>query len=403
MDYTGIIKRAWYVTWNYKILWLFGFFAGAGGGAGNLNTGGGNNFSNTGSGSQQTAQMQQFFERYLVLIIVVAVVLMIIGFAMWILSIAARGGIIHMVNEIEERRPVTASDGWRVGFAKWGRVFWLYFLAGLPIFLVVMIFLVMVLVLLGGTAATGAFQSDASPAALFSLIGGGCFFYVILLVVLFVLSVLIALVGSLGVQYAVLRDMTAMDSLKQAWADVRAKRGAFMMYLYLFGVGIVYGIAIAIVLGIIMVPGIVAIIAGQVGIGAFFIMMGVLISIIPSSAYGAFVNAAWTIFFRRMTGMEPAPGMAAPGGPSPYGTGYPPPAPGAFPPPPVADAFPPPPPAAPRPPSSADQPLGAAYAPWLAPPEDLPADAPPAPPAGPTASDPWAAAHDLPGEPPADA
>ena len=35
MDYMGILKRAFHVTWNHKVLWLFGFLSallGSGGG-----------------------------------------------------------------------------------------------------------------------------------------------------------------------------------------------------------------------------------------------------------------------------------------------------------------------------------------------------------------------------------
>lgn len=33
MDYFGILKRAWELTWKYKALWVLGFFAMSGGGS----------------------------------------------------------------------------------------------------------------------------------------------------------------------------------------------------------------------------------------------------------------------------------------------------------------------------------------------------------------------------------
>ncbi|MDP3046025.1 MAG: hypothetical protein Q8O07_00915, partial [Chloroflexota bacterium] len=44
MDYVGILKRAFHVTWNYKVLWLFGFLSalwGSGGGGMGWQGGGG--------------------------------------------------------------------------------------------------------------------------------------------------------------------------------------------------------------------------------------------------------------------------------------------------------------------------------------------------------------------------
>ena len=48
MDYAGILKRAWNVTWNHKILWLFGLFAGASAGV-NGNSFNTSSFNNGGS------------------------------------------------------------------------------------------------------------------------------------------------------------------------------------------------------------------------------------------------------------------------------------------------------------------------------------------------------------------
>ncbi|MDZ4064541.1 MAG: hypothetical protein U1E22_07735, partial [Coriobacteriia bacterium] len=121
MDFGGILKRAWNVTWRYKILWIFGLLAGGASGGGNFNY-------NLGQNDLSQQQIDNFadlgsrIESALPVIIAVLVFLFIVGIGLWILSIAAQGGLVHLVNEAEESREVRAGFGWTAGFGKWGRV-----------------------------------------------------------------------------------------------------------------------------------------------------------------------------------------------------------------------------------------------------------------------------------------
>jgi hypothetical protein len=100
--------------------------------------------------------------------------------------------------------------------------------------------------------------------------------------------------------------------------------------------------------------------------GAVLILLAVLVLIVPAAMYSTFYHAVWTIFFRRMTGVEPAP-VAAPAPAYPLAPPVPPapavasaapavPAPEAPPAPPASPA-PPAPPEPPAPP--AEPPAGA--------------------------------------------
>lgn len=336
MDYSGILKRAWNVTWKHKILWFFGLFAGAMGGGGSSGGGGSYSSGRTGTGSGNLpfgneAQFQRFFEQSLPLIIALAVLVLLIAIVWWVVSVAARGGIVHLVNEAEENRPVRAGDGWRVGFSKWFRVFGIQFLAGLPVFLVVLVMIVVLVVLgIGGAAGTAASRGDGggTAAAILSMVSGMCcgiFFFVVILIVL---SVVLTIISELAVRYAVLRDTGVMESLRLGWSDLRAKRGAFLMYLIQWGVSIAYSIVILIVAVVLIVPGALLIIAGGWIPGVLLILVALLALMLPAAVYGAFYHAAWTIFFRRMTGLEPQPAAAIAGpGVPPSGGMYPPPPP----------------------------------------------------------------------------
>jgi hypothetical protein len=369
MSTVDILKRAWATTWRYKILWLFGLFAGsASGGSSNFNynTGSSGGSSGTGSaGSDAFArQMLGTAEHYLPLLIAMAVLLTLIGIVFFVLTFAAQGGLVHLANEAEEKREVRAGDGWRVGFKFWGRTFLIDLLIYLPMLLVVFIFAIIfgasLVGIIGGAVGLDK-GSSAAGAGLAGGIFGMCCAFVLLMVAAIAYSIIFGTTAQLALRYAVLEDRGAVESIKAGWKDVWAKRGAVGMFFTLWLVSILYGIALSLVLAIFVIPmafmAISGNIAGAVGVG----LIMSLVAALPAAIFGAFVSTAWTIFFRRMSGREQQPAVPA------YAGGYPPPAAGS--------AFPPAPPAA-------------GYAPPSA--SDF-AEQAPAP-----GSDPWIAANGLP-------
>ena len=313
MDYSDILKRAWRVAWRYKILWLFGFFAGAGAGVG----GGGGSGSGyrTSSTSQQPFtqanwdQVMAFLQRYMVVLVVAGLMLLLFWLIMLIISVAARGGLIHLVNEAEDGRPVQARDGWRVGFAKWWRVFGVGFLAAIPTLLLGLAILAIVGAGVVMAIRTGSFATLGSRLV-GTLVGGGCLVLIFVLVAVF-LSIVLSIAAELGMRYVVLQDHGAIAGLKEGWHDLWSRRGAFLMYLIQVGLGLAYGIVVAIVAGILIIPGIIAGLAGAWALTGVMVGVAILVLIVPSAAYAAFYHAVWTIFFRKMTGLEPQPAALA--------------------------------------------------------------------------------------------
>ena len=311
MDYGDILKRAWNVTWRYKILWLFGFFAGGAGysssssrysvpspGSGTSTT------SNPFTGTQWTA-IQHNVAPFVGLIVVAIIVAFVIGIAFLIVAVAARGGLIHLVNEAEEGRTVRAGDGWRVGFKKWWRVFGIGFLAGLPVFVLGAIVAVFAAIAVVAAVRSGV-SPQGNPGQFVAALGGGVCFLFIFAVIAVVLAVILSIAAELGTRYAVLHDRGVIDSLKQGWSDLWSRRGAAVMFWVTVAVGFVYAIALAVVAGVFALPALAMGATGNVGPAAALGGLVALLLIVPNAAYGAFVSSAWTIFFRRMTGMEKA-------------------------------------------------------------------------------------------------
>jgi hypothetical protein len=323
MDYTDILKRAWRVTWKYKALWVLGFFVGGASGSSSSSsrTSTGSN-SPFGSGSG-TAAVQHFLATYGAIIIVAALFAVLIGLIFMVIAVAARGGLIHLVNEAEEGRPVKLGAGWRAGFSKWWRLFGVTFLAGLPLFIIGSIILVIVGASAFSTIAAYAARGGGTPdtatlrALIAPLLGAGCFLIILSLIAVF-LGVVLSVASSLGLRYVMLEDRGTIDSLKQGWHDVWSRRGAFLMFLLLLVIGIGVSLVFGFVAAIFTLPAIAASGSSATAVGGAMAGIAGLVLLVPAAIFGTFVDASWTIFFRRMTGLQAAPAvLTAPAYPAP--------------------------------------------------------------------------------------
>lgn len=295
MDYFGLLKRAWAITWRYKALWVLGLFAGAASGG----SGGGGNYSTgsqdfSGDGGQAFTQIERWATENLALIAVLAGVLVVFSVAMWILSVAAQGGIAYGTNEAAEERAVSLGTSWSVGFAHWGRTFMIQFVLGLPV-------LVVALLMGGVLVASGLVGASGGEAAA----GVGiCLFFPILLVVILAASLIIGILMPMAVRYGVLLEVTFGQAIKRSWDDLWGKKGLFVFWLVMLLPGIAYGVVITVVMLPLAVPLVLAIIAEQYVVAVALTVLMTLVLMLPGAIYGTFANAAWTLFFRSATGLE---------------------------------------------------------------------------------------------------
>ena len=297
MDYFDVIKRALKVTWKYKALWVLGFFLSSGGG------GGTSGYSSPMTGDTSTgevptaiADLFYWFEvNWLpVLLLVSAVAIFFMVF-----SVAAQGGIVHLVNEAEENREVRLLDGWRVGFQYWGRTFMLGLVAALPILLLIGALFAMIVPL---TIAGDSAITDGGAFA------GLCCGLPLIVIVMIAAGVVISIVQTLALRYGVLQDVSFGQALILGWKDFTGKRGAFVFMLVMIIPGMVYGAVAGVIALLFALPAGIALSSGSYATGISLIILLMLILLVPGSAYGAFQSAAWTIFFRRMNGLELALG-----------------------------------------------------------------------------------------------
>ncbi|HEY3317784.1 MAG TPA: hypothetical protein VGK50_05125 [Coriobacteriia bacterium] len=349
MDYTGIVKRAWQITWKYRALWILGLFAGAGsgGGGGGGGRGSAGNFGGARGGGSSNLPFSsdaalRWIQSNLAAIVVIATVLILIGIIWAILSVAARGGLVWLANEAAEGRPVRAGNGWGAGFHFWGRTFLIGLLLALPLLLIALV----IGALFAGTIVALA-AGRGGEAAVGAGVLGICGLAGFVLIVIVPLAILIGVLDQLALRHGVLDDVPATESIRRAWRDVRGRfKDVAIMWILLLAIAVGFGIVVAIVAVAAAVPAVVAAAAGVWPLAVVLGVVALAALMFVGAVYSAFYYTAWTIFFRRLTGREvaevPAPAPAFPGG---YPPPPPPPPPGAFgyPPPPGAFGYPPPP------------------------------------------------------------
>lgn len=324
MDYGDIIKRAWNITWRYRILWVFGLFAGTGAGSGGT---GGSNYSGSASdfsGGGLPGELQDFeymaqdwIADNLVFIAAMIAVLVLIGIALFILSVAARGGLIHLVNRAEEGGTVAAGPGWSAGFSFW----WPLFIVRLVLYLpLVVLVIALALATLVPVAVGSASGSDTA------LVGGalgtcGVLAFGGLLVV--ALGFVVGLLSELAERYIVLEAAPAIGSIGLAWSDLKSNfKHLLLIWLIQLAVSLAFGLVVGVIA---VVIGLAAVFAA-IGLGpvaAVFVVLVLIAAIaLPSAIFSTFVSSIWTVFWRRMTGRDSVAAASAPAPPD-YVSGYP--------------------------------------------------------------------------------
>jgi len=296
MGYMDILKRSWHITWDNKILWLFGLFAiGGATGGGSGGSGSGYNF-NAGeiydSGvSDLPVLVSDPTIWFLVALATVALILILAGV---IVGIVSYGGLIHLSSEADEGRAVSARAGWCKGLAGFFRVFGIWFLVGLIALVPIAVIITMIVMII-----IPMFQID--PGGMVVGIVGVCGLGLVLIVVAIVASVLSSMFIELATRHALLRGLGVFDALSAAWTDIRRRyKDVLFILLILWGISIVFSIAAGIMTAVVAVPAVFAFFAKQWVMGGILMMAAVLLSWLVSAPYKAYTSTVWTVFFHRL-------------------------------------------------------------------------------------------------------
>jgi len=296
MDYTGILKRAWQITWRHKALWVFGFLLALFGGG--WGSGGGRGFQYTFESGDQVAPGWTIALVGLVLLFVfVAVVLSII------INYLSRGALIGMVREVEETGGTSVPSGWRKGRPYILRLFGIDLLLGIPAVIVGIVLVVLGLMPLFLLAAK---NEAANILAIVLTVG----LMLVVVALLIVMGLVLSLLRELAFRQAVLDGKGVMSSIRDAYRLARANlKHVGAMWLLMAIVGIVSGaILIPLSLAVFAIsaaPGFATYAASEsplagIVVGILFAIPGILVLSALGGVYQAFQSAVWTLTYREL-------------------------------------------------------------------------------------------------------
>lgn len=316
MDYLGMLKESWMVTWHNKKLWILGLFGGSTAGLMSGSSGGGGGAGDQGvtyhvSSEREVEQAIDWMQQYHLLpqsvdsvpdligfALLIVAILLVIAVIFWIIGIAARGGLVHLSREALDGREVRLSDGWRVGFRYWGRVFLVRFVLALPVIALLGIAAVFGVIAVAPIIATGG-----DPAAIPML--GLLVIVPVLLLGVAIAGVVIHMLSEVAVRYAVLEDARVTESISTAWAKLWGRAGVFTTWLLTLLVS--WGVGIAALLGvvpfgIILVGAIIAQSIPGVVVAGLLVLAWILIA---ASISGTLLSTVWTTLHLRYLTGEP--------------------------------------------------------------------------------------------------
>jgi hypothetical protein len=294
MDFGEVLSKAWQIIWKHKILWIFGILAGCGAGSSsNAGSQANNNLPST-----EYPQAQRFISSipiWVWLLVVLAVILLVI--IILLLGTIGRIGLVKGTMQVDDG---AASLSFSKLFSESLHFFWRIFgfnlLLAIAAFILVLI--VVVLILIFGIVTLGF--------GLICLIPLVC----LLFPALWFIQILVE-----QTNIAIVVDDTGIfDGLRRGWNAVIKNIGPMILMALIISIGGgIVNFVIALPLFLIAMPVVINLIAsnGQsvgpglvVTIVLFIVYLPILLA--ATGIVKAYISAAWTLTYRRLTGKRPS-------------------------------------------------------------------------------------------------
>jgi hypothetical protein len=277
IDPVKILKRAWYILWSYRALWVFGLIlalATAGSTGGGSNSGTRYSYDNQNQqmplpqdlqkGMEEfTREMERLFREgpqhvdipreeltaLIWLVVAFTLIMIVLGIVVAIARYVSETAVIRMVDEYENASiMMTVREGFRIG---WSRTSWRLFLINLIVSLPA-ILLVLVLISTGVGIYFAIINSVLTFNAFSTVSIIGLVFLVIFAVA--IVSILLRLLRHFFWRVCALENVGVGESLSRGWALVRQNwKSVGLMWLVMIGLGIVWAVA-SIILIIVTIP-----------------------------------------------------------------------------------------------------------------------------------------------------
>jgi hypothetical protein len=298
MDYGEILSKAWRIIWRHKVLWIFGILAGCSSAPGNSTTGSGNVEYNFGPGDLPN-QVERYFlqvQRFLedippVVWVLLAILSLVLVAVVIVLTTVGRIGLIKgaaLADSGTER--LTFNELFSGSLPYFWRVFLLNLVIGIGIFLVFLIV--------------------AVPLAI-SVVGLICLIPLVCIAIPF-LWLLNVVIEQANIAM-VMEDRGMIAGLQRGWQMVTQNLGQYIvMAVILWVIGFVGALVIGIPLVVLIIPPMIDLAANRGTLGGGFLVSIVLfvlylpVLLVGNGILQSYINSAWTLTFRRLTGLRPA-------------------------------------------------------------------------------------------------
>lgn len=305
MDYGKIIGDSWRIVWNNKFLWVLGFLAALT----SVSSGGnsGRNFSQQLEQGDISPDVATAVGGVILLLLCVGI---LVGIVLALVSLAAQGGLIRAVADLDDGHKVTLGEAFGAGTQAIWRLFGIGLLLWLPFFLVIAAAAIAAAVAAGGFAA--AAEMTSNPEGGFAALGFLAICFVALCCILIPVGIVFSVIYDFALRGTMLRQLGVVDSIRHGWQVVRTHVGEIIiLMLILFVLGLLYGVLVGIILlplGLLIIapmaatamsgstpdlPGLMLLIGGGVCLG--------LIGAVLNSFIVAWRSAAITLAYRELT------------------------------------------------------------------------------------------------------
>jgi hypothetical protein len=306
MNNGEILNRAWQITKEHRVLWVFGLLVALSSSRTNVDL----------EYDQLPYELQDWLYEFAntPTLIAMIVVLILVGIAISLivalLSAVGRAALVDQVTAIEREEQPTLRDGWQRGVQHALQVFLIVLLLGLPAFILIMVGLGALFVPLIGYVMREGFASrgDVPP----ELIGGlACFAPACGLGV--IVAIVTGAIQVLAIRFHVIEGRGVLESIAAGWRLLREQFGKVAVFwLILVGVRFLVGLILAIPMcllgalfalpmavgsGLSDAPNLVCLCGG----GLILWAIGALLN----SVVETYFSTCWTLAFRQLR--APAP------------------------------------------------------------------------------------------------
>jgi hypothetical protein len=307
MNFGEILTKAWKIIWKFKVLWIFGILSSCGQGGG----GGGGGGGNTGvqfSGRDPDIppglrhffyNLENFFDNiqgWQIAAMVIGFILffLILGLILSAISTVGRIGLIQgTVNAEGGIERMTFGELFNSGKPFFWRVFGFNFLAGLAIFIIVLLLIVPIIAM-----------------TVFSI--GLCLIPIIC--ILIPVGWLVSVVFEQVNIAIVVEDLNIIDGLKRGWDVFRENIGNMVVMGLILGIGgFIAGLIMAVPLFLVAIPILMGVIGGSAYSSDFLFGGGIAVAVLCILVYmpvlivlggilQSYIKTAWTLTYLQLTG-----------------------------------------------------------------------------------------------------